>query len=256
FMHDLLDDDVSQAQTRKVMASLRAALAEAIEREWIEVNVAADVKLRRGRRTSQRDKIIPTKEEIRLIMERAPENHRALFITAILTGMRISELRGLAWEAVDFERRIISVRQRADAYGAIGAPKSRAGFRDIPMAPTVQRTLEDWRDRGPVSDLGLVFPNANGKPQNYANIYNRVFRPMMVELGIVDENGDPKFGIHALRHAAASLFIEQGWNPKQIQTLLGHASITMTMDVYGHLFDNAEEAVAMFEKMEKDLMAA
>jgi integrase len=220
------------------------------------VNVAADVKLRRGRRTSQRDKIIPTKDEIRLIMERAPESHRALFVTAILTGMRISELRGLAWEAVDFERRLVSVRQRADAYGQIGAPKSRAGFRDIPMAPTVQRTLQEWQGKAPESDLGLVFPNASGKPQNYANIYNRVFRPMMVDLGIEDEHGDPKFGIHALRHAVASLFIEQGWNPKQIQTLLGHASITMTMDVYGHLFDNAEEAVAMFEKMEKDLMAA
>ena len=59
-----------------------------------------------------------------------------------------------------------------------------------------------------------------------------------------------------MRHAAASLFIEQGWNPKKIQTLLGHASITMTMDVYGHLFENAEQDAGMFEKLEQDLLAA
>jgi integrase len=72
----------------------------------------------------------------------------------------------------------------------------------------------------------------------------------------IDEKGAARFGIHSLRHAAASLFIEQGWNPKKIQTLLGHASITMTMDVYGHLFENAEQDASMFEKLERDLLAA
>lgn len=62
--------------------------------------------------------------------------------------------------------------------------------------------------------------------------------------------------LHGLRHAAASLFIEQGWNPKKIQALLSHSSINMTMDVYGHLFENAEEDVSMFEKLEHDLLAA
>uniref|UniRef100_UPI0011BAC0A7 tyrosine-type recombinase/integrase n=1 Tax=Nioella nitratireducens TaxID=1287720 RepID=UPI0011BAC0A7 len=82
------------------------------------------------------------------------------------------------------------------------------------------------------------------------------FKPMLVENEITDENGDAKFGIHSLRHAAASLFIEQSWNPKKIQTLLGHASINMTMDVYGHLFESPEEDVAMFEKLESDLLKA
>jgi integrase len=108
----------------------------------------------------------------------------------------------------------------------------------------------------PRSDLNLVFPNSVGKVQSYSNLYNRVFKPMLVENAIVDSEGRARFGIHALRHAAASLFIEQGWNPKKIQTLLGHASIGMTMDVYGHLFENAEEDASMFEKLERDLLAA
>ena len=76
---------------------------------------------------------IPTKDEIRLIIDNAPASHRAMFITAIFTGMRISELRGLTWDCVDFDRRVIKVSMRADEFGAMGAPKSRAGVRDIPI---------------------------------------------------------------------------------------------------------------------------
>jgi len=256
FMDDLLDEGVSRALVKKIMVSLRAILSEAVEREWAAQNVATEVKLKRSSRRDAKRIEIPTKEEIRKILDNAPETHRAMFTTAIFTGMRISELRGLTWEAVDFDRKVIRVFQRADEYCEIGLPKSRAGARDIPMAPTVVNTLEDWKMKCPASELGLAFPNVVGKVQNYSNIYNRVFKPMLVENGIVDDDGNAKFGIHALRHAAASLFIEQGWNPKKIQTLLGHASITMTMDVYGHLFENAEEDVSMFEKLERDLLAA
>ena len=256
FMYALMDDGVSRVQVRKVMVSLRPILSEAVEREWVGHNVGIDVKVKRQTRALCEDKVIPTKDEIRTILNKAPASHRAMFVTAIFTGMRISELRGLRWKDVDFDARVIRVTQRADEFCQIGAPKSRAGVRSIPMAPTVYKTLGGWKDSAPESVANLVFPNSVGKVQNYSNIYNRVFKPMLIDNGIVDEQGKPKFGIHALRHAAASLFIEQGWNPKKIQTLLGHASINMTMDVYGHLFENLEEDVSMFEKLEMDLMAA
>jgi integrase len=235
FMDDLLDEGVSRALVKKIMVSLRAILSEAVEREWAAQNVATEVKLKRSSRRDAKRIEIPTKEEIRKILDNAPETHRAMFTTAIFTGMRISELRGLTWEAVDFDRKVIRVFQRADEYCEIGLPKSRAGARDIPMAPTVVNTLEDWKMKCPASELGLAFPNVVGKVQNYSNIYNRVFKPMLVENGIVDDDGNAKFGIHALRHAAASLFIEQGWNPKKIQTLenggakVGHGSGGMSL---------------------------
>lgn len=256
FLDDLLDAKVSNAQARKIMVSLRSILNEAVEREWIAQNIAIGVKVRRRKRSKGDDRIIPTKDEIRLIIETAPQTHRALLVTAIFTGMRISELRGLTWDAVDFDRNLIRVLQRADEYQEIGPPKSWAGVRDIPMAPIVRDALKEWSHKAPRSELNLVFPNSRGKVQNYSNFYNRVFRPMLVDNGIVNAEGKARFGIHALRHAAASLFIEQGWPPKKIQTLLGHASITMTMDVYGHLFESAEEDAALFEKLERDLLAA
>ncbi|KAJ01509.1 tyrosine-type recombinase/integrase [Sulfitobacter mediterraneus] len=256
FMDCLMDDGVSRALVKKVMVSLRSILSEAVEREWITHNVAIDVKLRRKARTVDDEKIIPTKAEIRLIIDNAPKSHRAMFVTAIFTGMRISELRGLTWDCVDFGRRVIKVIKRADEFGEMGPPKSRAGVREIPMAPKVVETLLAWRDDASESDANLVFPNGAGRVQNYSNIYNRIFKPMLVANSITKASGEAKFGIHALRHAAASLFIEQGWNPKKIQTLLGHASITMTMDTYGHLFETPEEDVSLFEKLESDLMAA
>lgn len=67
---------------------------------------------------------------------------------------------------------------------------------------------------------------------------------------------DPRFSLHALRHAAASLFIEQGWPPKKIQTMLGHSSITMTYDVYGHLFHDSAKDVDLMGEMERGLLAA
>jgi integrase len=97
FLDDLLDAGVSHAQVKKIMVSLRSILSDAVEREWVTQNVAADVKVRRRIRSMGEERIIPTKDEIRIIIERAPEVHRALFITAIFTGMRISELRGLTW---------------------------------------------------------------------------------------------------------------------------------------------------------------
>ena len=256
FMHDLMDDGVSRALVRKIMVSFRSILSEAVEREWVDHNVGADVKVKRQSRSLGDSQIIPTKDEIRMIIENAPASHRAMFITAIFTGMRISELRGLRWSDVDFDKQVLHVAQRADEYCEIGAPKSRAGVRSIPLAPIVLSMLKNWKLAVPFSKLDLAFPNSVGKVQNYSNIYNRIYKPMLVSNGIVDELGNAKFGIHALRHAAASLFIEQGWNPKKIQTLLGHASINMTMDVYGHLFENAEEDVTMFEKLESDLLAA
>ena len=89
----------------------------------------------------------------------------------------------------------------------------------------------------PKGDLDLVFPNGAGKVESHANILNRVFHPLQVKAGIVDQSSAPKYSLHALRHAAAALFIDHGTSPKRLQAILGHESIQMTFDLYGYLFD-------------------
>lgn len=254
FLDEMLEQS-SRAMTIKALASLRSILSEAQTRGFIEHNVAREVRLRRSSRNDV-ERVFPTKDEIRALIKNVSARHKPLVVTAIFTGMRASELRGLTWANVDMRRHVICVRQKADRFNEIGRPKSRASRRDIPMAPMVFEVLSAWQKHCPEGRLGLVFPNGVGNIESHANIYHRIFKPLMIDCEIIDADGKPRFSIHCLRHSAASLFIEQGWSPKKIQTILGHASITMTFDVYGHLFHDAEEDLALMEKMQNDLLAA
>jgi integrase len=254
----LIDDMLATAtkpMAKKVLGTCRSILNEGQARGLVSANVAREVRLRNSRR-HEAEKVIPTKAEIRLLIEKAPERYRPVLLTAIFAGLRSSEIRGLKWSNVDFDRGIIRVRQRADRWGVLSSPKSRAGRRDIAMAPTVATVLREWKLRCPKGELDLVFPNGIGNVESHSNLYNRFYRPLMIECGIVGEDGTPRFSIHALRHATASLFIEQGWSPKKIQTLMGHSTIQMTFDVYGHLFDDTSGDLERMAKVERDLLAA
>ena len=83
--------------------------------------------------------------------------------------------------------------------------------------------------------------NGRGNVEYQSHIYRRGFVPLMAECGLVDERGVPLFTFHTLRHIAASLIIEQGWQPKRVQAVMGHASMAMTFDRYGHLFPTPED---------------
>lgn len=254
FLDDMLRDS-TRAMAKKCLTTLRSIISAAQERGLVLHNVARDVKLRRSER-HEPDRVFPTKDEIRALIANAPPRHQPLVMTAIFTGMRMSELRGLMWDAVDFGRSIITVRKRADRYCDMGNTKSRSGRREIPMGPQLAEVLMEWKLACPTGKLALVFPNGAGKVETHSNIYNRIFKPLMLLCGIVDGEGAPRFSLHALRHAAASLFIEQGWPPKKIQTMLGHSSITMTYDVYGHLFHDPAKDVDLMGEMERGLLAA
>ena len=245
----------TKAMAKKVLGSLRSLLNEGQSRGLVSTNVAREVKLRNSRR-HEAERTIPTKAEIKLLLAHVPDRYRPLLTTALFSGMRSSELRGLSWEDVDLDKRVIRIRQRADRWGVLSSPKSRAGRRVIPMTPSVHQVLTDWKTHCPTGELNLVFPNGAGNVESHANLFHRMFKPLMIKCAVVDGAGKPRFSIHALRHAAASLFIEQGWSPKKIQTILGHSSINMTFDVYGHLFEDPEGDLERMAKVEHDLLAA
>jgi integrase len=194
---------------------------------------------------------IPTREEVRRIIDAAsPGRGRALLLTAALTGMRASELRGLRWSDVDFGKQLIRVRQRADRYHRIGNPKSSAGTRDIPIEDMVVNTLREWKLQCPKGEQNLVFPTGIGTVESLPNIWARILEPAQIAAGVVTK-GKPKYGMHAFRHFYASWCINQKKDgglelpPKTIQTRLGHSSITMTFDRYGHLFPTRDDGKEM-----------
>lgn len=161
--------------------------------------------------------------------------------------MRSSELRGLRWQDVDFKRGQINVNQRADEFGEIGAPKSEADVRAIPVPPLVINALKEHRLKH-ANESALAFANPKGEPRSHTNIINKGLVPTMIRAGVVTADGKAKYsGTHALRHFYASWLINRkedgglGLPAKMVQERLGHASIVMTMDVYGHLSPRADD---------------
>ncbi|TMV76479.1 site-specific integrase [Thioclava sp. BHET1] len=182
---------------------------------------------------------VPSKETIRALIEAAEEDFKPHLIVSALTGLRASELRGLRWQDVDFDKGFIHIRQRADAHNLMGEPKSRAGYRDIPAGPMVLNALRRWKLCCPKSDLGLVFPAPRGGVLQHTNTQSR-FRKLQEQVGV-------KLRWHDLRHFAVSLWIEQGFSIKEVMTFAGHSSIQMTMERYGHLFPSPDHQNAMAE---------
>ena len=114
-----------------------------------------------------------------------PERWRPLLLTAIFTGLRSSELRGLRWEDVDLKAGELHVRQRADRYNVIGSPKSKAGHRAVPLGPEVRNVLREWKLRCPRSELGLVFPTSTGGIDRHTDIVRR-FKSIVRKAGLTD----------------------------------------------------------------------
>jgi integrase len=249
----------SPAMVRKVIGSLGAVLADAREQGLAAHNAVRD--LRRNRRRGkernaekrQKGKLevgvdIPTPDEMSRILAHMKGWWRPLLVTAIFTGLRASELRGLPWSNVETGK--LHVRQRADRFKEIGPPKSVDSEREVPFGPFVANTLKEWNQRCPKNDLGLVFPTSTGKIADHANIIRDGLVPAQIAARVVTKDGKAKYtGLHALRHFYASWCINRtkdgglGLPPKNVQERLGHSSITITLDTYGHLFkgDDAQE---------------
>jgi integrase len=241
---DWLAKNGSPITTRKVMTTLGTLIADAHERGLVATNVVRDLlRSRKGKRTNeQRHKAklkigvdIPTPAEVGDIIAKANAKYRPLLVVAAFTGLRASELRGLRWIDVDLDKSELHVRQRADRFRKIGPPKSRAGERTVPFGKIVANTLREWKWHCPKGDLGLVFPNGLGKVEYLSNIIKRGLKPTQSKYT----------GMHCLRHFYASWCIDRELPPKVIQERMGHSSITMTFDRYGHLFPRSDDTGEM-----------
>jgi integrase len=255
---------LSRPLARKVLTSLRSLLRDAQSRGNVAQNVGLSIKRvdadGRGKKKLKIGADIPSVDEIRALIAAMPDNRwRPMLLTAIFTGLRASELRGLPWTDVDLKGGVLRVCQRADRYGVIGKPKSKAGHRTVPLPPMVLNTLREWKLKCPHDEL--VFPTVNDRISRYNDMV-RALQAAGRRAGLLDSNGKPKYtGLHALRHFYASWCINpvdrggQGLPPKVVQERLGHSSIVMTMDTYGYLFPAEQDAEKRLADAERTLLS-
>jgi integrase len=256
-VEDRLREERSPAMVRKVLVSLSGILADAQDRGLVAQNVVRNRRSHKNGTTEARQKHrlevgrdIPTPDEIRAILGQLHGRARPFLLTAIFTGLRASELRGLRWVDVDLLRNELHVRQRADRFGTVGALKSATSQRTVPLLPMVVNALKEWRLACP-HGAELVFPG-NGGPLSLPTIIRSMWHPAQVKAGVITKGRRAKYsGLHALRHFYASWCINRRADGglelpiKVVQGRLGHAGIQITADRYGHLFPRSDDSAEL-----------
>lgn len=228
---------LSRTTVNYTLHVLKFVFADAMDHGLISENPAAKIKpLRRDGDVDGGAVRFLKLDEITKLLDTVEGSWRTLYLIAIHTGLRRGELLGLKWGDVSLEKRLLHVRRSLNRDGE--APlKTRDSRPTVDFSDAVKDALLDLtRSDDPEEDH--VFLSSAGGPIDPDNV-DRAFKRHLTLAGL------PDIRFHDLRHTHASLLIAAGVHPKAIQAHLGHASITTTLNTYGHLMPNAFEGVAL-----------
>ena len=234
----LMTPERSPSTIRNVVAALRALIGFAELRGWVRVNPCNGLRLPAGEQA--RDRIASPAEAAELIAAMRPKD-RATLGFAVYAGLRLGELLALDVTAVDLDGGWIHVHRSWDRGSKQFVPTKSRKPRRVPIIDKLATLLADHFVLLDHPSGGLLFPSANNLDwPTDAGILRRRTHAHWKKLGL-----DP-LGFHEGRHTYASIAIAAGLNAKTLSTYLGHATITITLDRYGHLMPGSEvEARAM-----------
>lgn len=267
-MNDMFENGrYSYGTMELTQITLHAIFKGAIENGYLYKNPAEGLKLKR--RDEEEERRVLTRDEQRTFKEYAKNSlYSNAYCLVLETGLRAGEVGGLKWEDIDFENKVLYVKrtilQDAKKGGFYyGTPKTKQSKRKIPLTNEAISILKDQKVLQNKLKLkskewntewnGLVFTTVNGNP-----VGSSTFRMMMIRI-VNNINLDRKCNsedgmyeefahayMHALRHTFATRCIENGIQPKTLQKILGHSSLSVTMDLYVHVTDDH-----IFEEIEK-----
>ncbi len=239
-------DDIMRAATgdrqrahtthRNLRNFLSGAFKLAIRRNMVNSNPVRDAEIPRGKPSGE--KAAYTLEEIQAMIHVLPEPARTLVIVAGLTGLRVSEIKGLRWE--DFKGDELHI-ERSVWRGHILETKTLASHAPVPVLPIVRKALEAHRKRTP-GDGFIFIGERTGKPLRIENVYRRDMKPVLEEKGIAWK------GWHAFRRGLGTNLNALGADPKTIQAILRHSELSTTMNIY--VQPVAKESIAAMRRLE------
>jgi integrase len=233
---NMLAKKLDPSTIRNAVMPLRVLFGNAVSEGTIPINPVAGVKLPAVR--GRRDRVASPTEAAALIAA-LPDSIRAIWATAFYAGLRLGELKALRDEDVDLEAGVMRVERSWDKLEGPIDPKSRAGTRSVPIVAALRSHLAAHRLR---SVRGGLFFSDTSFPFNPDAVRAEAAKAWKAA-------GLSSIGFHECRHTMASVFIASGVNVKALSAYLGHASVSITYDRYGHLLPgNEEEAVELVDK--------
>jgi integrase len=238
---------VAPATVVKVHGVLRAALSDAERLDLVPRNAAKAAKPPGLGRAERR--ALTVEEARKLLNVLIGDRLESLFVVALATGLRRGEFLGLRWSDVDLPGRVLFVRQtlqRTERGLQFVPPKTHRSTRAMPLSGLAVRALEQQRVRQAKErlaagelweNLGLVFANTIGTASEPRNV-NRSFDELRRTAGL------EWLHLHDLRHAFATFLLDQGEELRTVMELLGHSTIRLTADTYGHVLPSRARLAA------------
>lgn len=243
---------------REVHVTLKMALKQAVRWGMLSKNPADDVDA--PKQSGSRDETDEDEGEVRAISNEQArtlfastaltgDRWRHYYVAAIRTGLRPGELLGLRFGdlALDTNPGSLKVRRSLDTRGGarFNKPKSEASRRTLALHWEAVEALSSQKgmleaEGLPTGAKDLVFPSATGTPMDNGNLRDRYLKPALRRADL------PELTLHELRHTFASIMLHE-WRvqPDIVREMLGHESIKLTMDLYGHLFPGSQQAAIL-----------
>ena len=226
----------TQAHSATVLGTM---LEAARRRKLIRDNPVRN--LRKPRMAHSEIHVLSASEVRRLIEASEGSRLHALYVLAVTTGMRLGELLALRWADVDLGSHVVHVHGSVTV-GWSGkleavAPKTKRSRRDVPLAPVAVEALRTHLERSEPGKSDLLFPGRGGGYMSGSTVYVALRH-------LLDDAGLPRVRFHDLRHTAATLLLERGVSAHVVAGLLGHANVSTTLGVYGHVTRGLEVQAA------------
>jgi integrase len=267
----LSDEKEGRGLSPRTVASLHAVLRSALNHAASTGAIARNpAHYAKPPRQVRKEMKAMTEKEAKAFLEAAAEDRfHGLWVLLVSTGLRPGEGLGLKWTDLEGDRLRVqrSLTRRGVKGWKLTEPKTDRARRTVVLPPVAVKALRGQKKRQAEErlkagtawkDHGFMFTTGTGEPMDQINLYRKNFQGTLQAADLGTWKGEepnrtfePGFTMYSLRHTAASLALRAGVNVKVVSAMLGHASVTLTLDTYTHLIESQQEDVA--ERMEKVL---